>query len=236
MNRKKKSKYSGGKKISLIGNLLFRMYGFCRQPRIRRFIRYITLKLEGGQFYSLTIRRILAHYHNIEIGLYSYGGCFDLANIHPRTKIGRYCSFADGVRVSHANHPITFRSVHPFFYLPDCGYVEEESIKRGSIEIGNDVWIGWNAIILAGVKRIGDGAVIGAGAVVTSDIPDYAVVAGNPARVIKFRFPEHIQESIQRSKWWDKDIEELEGDLEHFLHPLEEDDRLVSGQSREKQV
>jgi acetyltransferase-like isoleucine patch superfamily enzyme len=159
-----------------------------------------------------------------------------LANIHPRTKIGRYCSFADGVRVSHANHPITFRSVHPFFYLPKCGCVEEESITRGSIEIGNDVWIGWNAIILAGVKKIGDGAVIGAGAVVTRDIPDFAVVAGNPAKVIKFRFSEDVQESIRRSKWWDKEIEELEVNLEDFLHPLGEANCAGFGQSREKQV
>ena len=189
---------------------------------MRSFIRYITLKLEGGQFYSLTIRRILASYHNIEIGLYSYGGCFDLANIQPRTRIGRYCSFANGVRISHANHSITFRSAHPFFYNPNCGYVEKELITRGSIEIGNDVWIGWNAIILANVNRIGDGAVIGAGAIVTKDVPDFAVIAGNPAGVIKFRFSEHVQESIRRSKWWDKDIEELEGNLEDFSHPLEE--------------
>jgi len=210
------------KKFPLIGNFLFVLYGLCKQERIRRFIRYIVLKLEGGQFYSLTIRRIFARYHNIEIGLYSYGGCFDLTNINPNTKIGRYCSFSRGVCIFHANHPITFTSLHPFFYLPNCGYVEKETIPRGSIEVGNDVWIGRNAIILPKVSRIGDGAVIGAGAIVTKDVPDFAVVAGNPARVIKFRFPEHIQETIRRSKWWDKDIEELEGNFEHFLHPLDE--------------
>lgn len=236
MNRKKKSKYSGGKKNSLIGYLLFKLYGLCRRPCIRNVLQRIALRLEGGQFYSLTIRRIFAHYHNIEIGLYSYGGCFDVMNINPRTKIGRYCSFSSGVCIFHANHPITFASLHPFFYLPDCGYVEKETIARGSIEVGNDVWIGRNAIILPGVSRIGDGAVIGAGAIVTKDVPDFAVVGGNPARVIKFRFPEHIQETIRRSKWWDKDIEELEVNLEDFLHPLGEANCAGFGQSQEKQV
>ena len=216
-------KRGSAKEVPLIGNFLFVLYGLCKQERIRGFISHIVLKLEGGQFYSLTIRRIFARYHNIEIGLYSYGGCFDLTNINPNTKIGRYCSFSIGVCILNANHPLTRTSLHPFFYFPNCGYVEKEAITRGSIEVGNDVWIGRNAIILPKVSRIGDGAVIGAGAIVAKDVPDFAVVAGNPARVIKFRFPEHIQETIRRSKWWDKDIEELEGNFEQFLHPLAED-------------
>jgi virginiamycin A acetyltransferase len=75
-------------------------------------------------------------------------------------------------------------------------------ISKGPICIGNDVWIGARSVVVSGVT-IGDGAVIGAGAVVTSDIPPYAIVAGAPARVLKFRFPEAMRERLLELKWWD---------------------------------
>jgi len=231
-----RAKRGRAKEVPLIGNLLFKLYGFCRHPRIRRFIRYVVLKLEGGQFYSLTIRRIFAHYHNIAIGLYSYGGCFNLMNIDSGTKIGRYSSFSKGVYIINVNHTLTHKSTHPFFFNPAYRYVTSDFRHKNQLTVGNDVWVGCNAVILPKVRRIGDGAIIGAGAVVTKDVPDFAVVAGNPAKVIKFRFPEHKQETIRNSKWWYKDIEELEGNLEDFLHPLEETNLPVSGQSQEKQV
>jgi len=114
-----------------------------------------------------------------------------------------------------------FRSMHPFFYSPDFGDVQKELIHRSELVIGNDVWVGQNAIILSSVKRIGDGAVIGAGAVVTRDVPDFAIVGGNPAKVIRYRFSKETQLKIKASKWWDKDITELQKDIEEFVHPLE---------------
>lgn len=89
--------------------------------------------------------------------------------------------------------------------------------------IGHDVWIGQNAIILPTVKRIGDGAVIGAGAVVTKDVPDFAIVLGNPANVVKYRFSGETIDRIKRQAWWNKDMEELKGDFEKFTQPIEED-------------
>jgi acetyltransferase-like isoleucine patch superfamily enzyme len=83
------------------------------------------------------------------------------------------------------------------------------------VVIGNDVWIGTGAIILRGLS-VGDGAVIGAGAVVTKDVPPYAIVAGNPARVIKYRFEEAVIKRIQASKWWemsDGEIRDRYGEL-----------------------
>ncbi|OHB75434.1 MAG: hypothetical protein A2Z25_20995 [Planctomycetes bacterium RBG_16_55_9] len=157
------------------------------------------------------------------MGLYSYGGCFNTLNIDSHTKIGRYCSFATGVCRLNGNHPTGFRAMHPYFYNPVFGYVQDELIARSKIVIGNDVWIGQNAILLPTVERIGDGAVIGAGAVVTKDVPDFAVVLGNPARVVKYRFSREIIDKIKRQAWWNKDIEELKDHIEEILRPVEED-------------
>ena len=90
-------------------------------------------------------------------------------------------------------------------------------LQTNSNIIGNDVWIGYNALIIEGVK-IGNGAVIGAGAVVTKDIPDFAVAVGTPAKVIKFRFGENEIKKINKSNWWSfnlKQSAEILGDLEN---------------------
>ena len=190
-------------------------------PRLRKLILALVKRLEGGQIYSETRRAIFSKYHNIEIGKYSYGGCFNPDNIRAFTKIGRYCSFAENVYIYNANHPLGSKSMHPFFYDPSLGYVEREQISRRSIEIGSDVWVGQNVIILPSVNKIGDGAVIGAGAIVTKDVPDFAVVAGNPAKFIKWRFSEKTRAELKASQWWNKDIEELSQNIEEFLSPLE---------------
>jgi len=107
------------------------------------------------------------------------------------------------------------------------GYVKDEKIKRSYLEIGNDVWVGRNAIITPSVSRIGNGAVIGAGAVVTKDVPDYAVVVGNPAQIIKYRFSEQKIKKLLDTKWWNKSIEELEQNLEDFISS--EQDEIRAG-------
>jgi virginiamycin A acetyltransferase len=166
--------------------------------------------------YSGTLRRIFAAYHGVEVGMYSYG-CFIPESIPQGTSIGRYCSFASGVTIFNANHPFERISQHPLFYNPKLGTVTEETIARSRISIGHDVWLGKNALILPRVSHIGNGAVIGAGSVVTKDVPPYAIVAGNPARIIKYRFPPTIQEKIEESRWWDRSIEELRLRLDEFL-------------------
>jgi virginiamycin A acetyltransferase len=171
---------------------------------------------------SITLRKVYRDYHDIEIGLYSYGSCFDLDNINAGTKIGRYCSFAEGVLVFNRNHPLDFKSMHPYFFNTRFGYVEKEIVPMRTITIGNDVWIGRNAIILPSVKTIGDGAVIGAGAIVTRDVPDFAVVGGNPAKVIKYRFSEETRRKIKDLQWWNRDIEALKDDLAEFTRAIEE--------------
>lgn len=201
--------------------LLFKLYAIKRR-RLRKFIATLVAKLEGGQMYSVTLRRIFSFYHNIEVGEYSYGGCFEPGALAP-ARVGRYCSFAGGVWVIKRNHPLDRRSTHPFFFNSSFGYIREEKISKEVLEVGNDVWVGHNVLIMPNVKSIGDGVAIGAGAVVTKDVPDYAVVVGNPARVIKYRFTEKIRHEIKESKWWDKSIEELQKNLDDFTKRLGDD-------------
>jgi virginiamycin A acetyltransferase len=211
---------------SIISKFLYKLYAV-RRNRLREVILQSVARLEGGEMVSKTLRRIFVDYHDVEIGMYSYGGCFDSLRIGARTKIGRYCSFAGGVWRFNGNHPMNFKSMHPYFYNPVFGHVDHELIDRSELVVGNDVWVGQNAIILPRVRRIGDGAVIGAGSIVTRDVPDYAIVAGNPAQIRKYRFSDKTIEKIKDQQWWNKSIEELKVNMEDFIQPLEDEDNEV---------
>jgi len=204
---------------SMLYSCLHKLYGLSGKSRWRRLILRLIKRLEGGEVNSVTLRRIFRDYHNVDIGMYSYG-CFSPHDTPCGTVIGRYCSFAAGVVIFNANHPIDRISQHPFFYNPGFDIVENETITRNSVTIGHDVWMGRNVLILPRVSQIGNGAIIGAGAVVTKDVPAYAVVAGNPAKVIRYRFPEEIQQEVEASCWWEKTIDELKPDLKLFLNPF----------------
>jgi virginiamycin A acetyltransferase len=201
-------------------DLLIRLYAL-RSKLLRKLVLRLVLRLECGQVYSKTLRKIFSYYYGINIGMYSYGGCFNYDLIGRFTEIGRYCSFAEGVCIFNANHPLNFKSTHPFFYNTAFKLVDSEKITRRKIVVGNDVWIGRNAIILQSVNQIGDGAVIGAGSIVTANVPDYAVVVGNPAKIIKYRFSESVCLKLKESRWWEKDISELKQYLPEFTKPLE---------------
>jgi len=206
-----------------IDRFLFKSYKIDNK-HLRRVIIDIVVFVEGGEFFSKTLRKIFSKYHNIEIGMYSYGGCFSLKNVPPGTKIGRYCSFARNISIFNGNHPLQNKSLHPFFYNPRFELVDSDLLTRTKLKIGNDVWVGHNTCILPSVSNIGDGAVIGAGSIVTKDVPPFAVVVGNPAQIIKYRFSKEIIEKIIQSSWWDKDIEELKNnkpEFKTFLMPME---------------
>jgi acetyltransferase-like isoleucine patch superfamily enzyme len=126
-------------------------------------------------------------------------------------------------------HPQDFISTSPFFYAKRRGNVENDlfnETKGGLVEIGNDVLISANVVILTGVK-IGDGAIIGAGAIVNKDVPAYAIVAGVPAKVLKYRFDENTISKLIESKWWDNDLNLLKrlsyqsSDVNLFLDELQ---------------
>lgn len=185
----------------LILSFLFKLYG-TRLRFLRKYILKITKKLDGGEFYSEWIRKIYNHYHDITIGKGTYGGIFNLANVNKKTTIGNYCSVAPNVYIYNRNHPKNFISMHPFFYNSELKIIDKDTVEYEEKIIGNDVWIGQNAIILPSVKRIGNGVVIAAGAVVTKDIPDFAVVAGVPAKIISYRFSKEDASIISNSNWW----------------------------------
>lgn len=126
-----------------------------------------------------------------------------------RLVIGKFCSIACGAKFlfNSANHALGSLSTYPFplFWEEwglDKGRVAEAWDNKGDILIGSDVWIGYEAVILAGVT-IGDGAVIAARAVVTKDVPPYTIVGGVPAKAIRRRFPEETIQRLLELRWWD---------------------------------
>jgi acetyltransferase-like isoleucine patch superfamily enzyme len=120
----------------------------------------------------------------------------------PAASIGRYCSLhRQTTLLTGGNHHPEYASMFHFYANLRIGDGPEPGVSNGPIVIGNDVWSGYDSLILSGVT-VGDGAVIGARAVVTADVPAYAIVAGVPARVIGYRFDEPTREGLLRIGWW----------------------------------
>jgi acetyltransferase-like isoleucine patch superfamily enzyme len=207
---------SGAKMKEIIFRLLFVLYKRCNY-RYKKVIQNIYKRLDGGEMASVWLRRLFKEYHNILIGTGSYGGCFKTENINENTVIGKYCSIANSVYIYNRDHPCGYVSTHPMFFNVKYGPVPmKNQIEYKKKLIGNDVWIGQNAIILASVTQIGDGAVIGAGAVVTKDVPEYAIVAGVPAKIIGYRFEKEQADLIKKSEWWDWDPEKIRSHIGYF--------------------
>ncbi len=204
----------------MIGRLICRLYRF-EKRFLRKVLFWLAQKTEGGQLYSKTLRRILKDYYNVEIGLYSHGSCFIPGNFDRFTKIGRYCSIAADVQVFNRNHPMDFKSTHAFFFNPGLEYTKEDLVEYQPLEIGNDVWIGHGTRILPNVTKIGDGAVIGAGSVVSKNIPPYAVAVGHPVRIVRYRFSRPQIQALLAEKWWEKDIDEIAPVIKQYQQPYE---------------
>ena len=147
-------------------------------------------------------------------GRHTYCGENCRVNNFEDSTIGSFCSIGVEVHIGHGNHPINFLTTSPFFYEPALGFLYPDSVchtefrTTSAVHIGNDVWIGNFAFIKNGVN-IGDGAIIGAHSVVTKDVPPYAIVAGNPAKIIRYRFNEETIQKLLRLKWWEFDDEFL---------------------------
>lgn len=166
----------------------------------------------GNKVFSLLLRHALA-YEIAEwdwvIGEHSYGAKGSPIVIeanYARLEIGKYCSIAREVLIILGNHRADTVSTYPFkdlqHFWPEAAEAADDHSTKGDVIIGHDVWIGARANILSGVT-IGSGAIIATAATVTKDVPPYAIVGGNPARVIKYRFSEKIIERLLALAWWD---------------------------------
>ncbi|NRP71010.1 Streptogramin A acetyltransferase [Ensifer psoraleae] len=151
--------------------------------------------------------------------------------IGDRLVIGRYCAIATGVQfiMNGANHALGGFSTFPFSIFPGgwrdgSDPVAYTSGYRGNTVVGNDVWIGMDATILPGIT-VGNGAIVGMKSVVSKDVPPYAVVAGNPARVVRMRFPADTIDRLQAIAWWDWPVDKVTRNIAAItgadLHALE---------------
>lgn len=139
--------------------------------------------------------------------------------------VGRYCSIAENVRVMGNSHPVNWVSTSPVFYKPRrmkrFGVTEQSTLRARRydeapkpVTIGHDFWIGQDVLLRDGIS-VGTGAVIAAGSVVVKDVPDYAIVGGNPAKIIRYRFEDAVINDIKASRWWEyaaADIADMEFD------------------------
>ena len=167
---------------------------------------------------------------NIIVGDYTYYDDFEnVENFEKNVKyhfdftgdkliIGKFCMIASDVKfiMNGANHLTDAISAYPFaIFGGDWAYAMEgkEYPHKGDIIVGNDVWIGYNATIMAGVK-IGDGAIIAANSTVVKDVPPYTIVGGNPASVIRKRFSDETIERLLELKWWDWELEKITSNVQ----------------------
>ena len=160
----------------------------------------------------------------VEMARYSYIGTNTIVS---DTKIGAFCSIGSSCSIGGGVHPSDRVSTSPVFYdssncFKEKNYISADSrnpVKQPQTIIGNDVWIGENVFVSAGVN-IGDGAVIGAHAVITKDVPPYAIVAGVPARVLRYRFDEATIKELMATQWWEWSDEKLAENKEWFSKVL----------------
>lgn len=159
---------------------------------------------------------------NIEIGEYTYGQmdiiCFNKTD---SVKIGKFCSIASGVKIfGGGEHKKELISTFPLKYFFQNYDIDPNVCSKGPAVIGNDVWIGTNSIVLSGVN-ISDGSIIGAGSVVSRNIPPYAIAAGNPIQIIGFRFSKEIIDKIILISWWNWPIDKIKNNINLFYENID---------------
>ncbi len=172
------------------------------------------------RLFSRKKRSLQERYPQYRIGKWTYG--------NPRIRswgegatlqIGAFCSIAEGVKIFlGGEHRIEWATTFPFSVLWESArHIKGHPKTKGDVIIGNDVWLGADSVILSGVT-IGDGAVVGARSVITNDIPPYAIVAGNPARMVKKRFDDPTIGRLLDVRWWEWEDSRIEKALPLLLN------------------
>lgn len=202
--------------LQLIEFFVSRILRKSRLAAIRNSCVHPSAKIESGtSFISSSIERHSFCGYDCDVYLAS---------------IGSFTSIANGVVLGGARHPMEWVSTSPVFYAGrdsvKAKFAEHKLTPPAGVRIGHDVWIGRSAIVLAGVT-VGDGSVIGAGSVVTKDVPSYAIVAGNPARLMRYRFDENVIQKLKEINWWNFSEARLKtfggvfNDVEGFLSAVQ---------------
>ncbi len=157
----------------------------------------------------------------VEVGRGTYGNPHIISwDNKTKVKIGKFCSLAGGTIMLGGEHRTDWVTTYPFSVLhPAATHIHGHPKSKGNIYIGNDVWLGYDCHILSGVT-VGDGAVIGAHSVVTKNVPPYAIVAGNPAKFIRYRFDLETIQKLLAIAWWDWQDAEI---INAFPYLLSED-------------
>jgi acetyltransferase-like isoleucine patch superfamily enzyme len=161
--------------------------------------------------------------YGFSVGKYSYGYEQFFYDSVLLEKIGAFCSIAKNVTITGMNHPTTYITTNPILYYKSRGFITEnkleliDELKNRKVIIQNDVWIGSNVTILPSVK-IGNGAIVGAGSVITKDVPDYAIVVGIPAKIVKYRFEEEQISILNQSAWWEWSDDRIKKFIDKFTN------------------
>ena len=201
---------------------------------MKQFLRKIAWKILGIEYLTYLKGQNKTYLHlakNVVIGYKTYHNGAFVWQWHSNSEleIGKYCSIANDVNfiLDSGHHQLSETTTFPHFnYLVNkelliCNKTQSDfkqsiTTEKSKTIIGNDVWIGYEAVIMAGV-HIGDGAIIGARAVVTKDVPPYTIVGGTPAKEIRKRFDEDVVKKLLRLQWWDWSIDEIRCYLPHLV-------------------
>lgn len=186
----------------------------------------ISINANIGENVVLGGRNLIAAGVVLENSSLGYGSYIGDNSILFGCKIGRYCSIAQKVERICGTHPTDYVSTHPAFYSSKhpCGFSYVSTTKfneykyaeeKYGVVIGNDVWLGTGSKLMDGI-RIGDGAIVAAGALVTKDVPPYAIVGGVPAKIIRYRFSDDQIRRLLEIKWWERDAEWIRTHADQF--------------------
>lgn len=157
---------------------------------------------------------------NSKIGDYTYTGA---NTVIKKANIGKFCSISWNVSITGNVHDYKLATPHPFTHLHTFKLVDENSpLESKSVCVYNDVWLGMNSCVLPGIK-IDSGSIVGAGSVVTKDVPPYTIVAGNPAKIIKYRFSDEIIGDLLEVEWWNWPYEIIKKNMYLFQTNVDTD-------------